>query len=263
MTAPIVSAPPDSLAQRPVTVSVVSHGHRELVARLLGQLCVSHGGQIDRVVVTHNLPAEPVAPPPGGWPFALTQLHNPAPAGFGANHNRAFGHCATPLFAVLNPDIELPHAGIWPPLVEAAQQPGVGCAYPQLVDPDGSRQDSERELVSPLALARRHVLKRRQARVDWVSAAFWLVPAPVWRRLGGFDERYFMYCEDVDFCLRLQLEGFSLQRAPVSAVHLASRASRRLGRHLAWHLASLLRLWLSRPFRRFARRPAPGPKSRQ
>lgn len=238
---------------------MVSHGHRELVVRLLGQLCASRG-QIARVVVTHNLPAEPLDAPPGGWPFAFVELHNPAPAGFGANHNRAFGHCRSPLFAVLNPDIDLPAADPWPELAQVAAQPGVGCAYPQLVDPDGSRQENERELVSPLALMRRHLFKQPQRGVDWVSAAFWLVPSTAWQRLGGFDERYFMYCEDVDFCLRLQLAGLGLRRASVTAVHEAGRASRRLGRHLAWHLASLLRLWLSPPFHRFLwrRRPPAG-----
>lgn len=223
------------------------------MSRLVAQLAGSHEDQVGHVVVTHNLPGEALHVPPGGWPFELTEIHNPSPAGFGTNHNRAFAHCRSALFAVLNPDIELPAHGLWPALVEAANQPGVGCAYPLLLNPDGSRQESERELVTPLALVRRHLFKRPQARIDWVSGAFWLVPAAVWRSLGGFDERYHMYCEDVDLCLRLQLAGWSLRRAGASAVHEAGRASRRLGPHLAWHLASLFKLWASPGFRRFLR----------
>jgi len=66
--------------------------------------------------------------------------------------------------------------------------------------------------------------------------------------MGGFDERYFMYCEDVDLCLRLRLAGLRLVRAPVSVVHAGRGASRRSAVHLAWHVRSLLRLWCSRSF---------------
>jgi len=237
----------------PVTVSIVSHGHGELAENLVRQLCELHAGLIAHVVLTHNLPAAPVSVPPGGWPFRLTELFNADPAGFGTNHNQAFAHCDTEYFCILNPDIELPDAAVWPRLLDSVRKPGVGCAYPVLFNGDGSRQENERELVTPAALLRRHLLKRRQRTVDWVSAAFWLVPSGAWRSLGGFDERYFMYCEDADFCVRLQLAGWRLARAETSAIHEASWASRRLGRHLAWHLRSMLRLWSKPHFRRYLR----------
>lgn len=232
-------------------MSIVSHGHHELIVNLLAQLCAWHGEQIAHVVLTHNLPARPVAPPPGGWPFRLTELFNDVPAGFGANHNRAFAHCQTGYFCVLNPDVELGDASVWPALVQCARQPGVGCAYPLLFNPDGTRQENEREIVTPLALLRRHLLRRPQRQVDWVSAAFWLVPADAWRSLGGFDERYYMYCEDVDFCLRLQLAGWRLARAQAAAVHAAGWGSRSFSPHLGWHLRSILRLWSKPHFRSY------------
>lgn len=242
--------------QASITVSIVSHGHGKWVDRLLGQLSALHGGHIQHVILTHNLPAAPVSAPPGGWPFRFTELFNPEPAGFGANHNRAFSHCESSFFCVLNPDIELRDDSAWPTLLERLHQPTVGCAYPLLFNPDGSRQENERELVTPLALLRRHLFKRPQRRVDWVSAAFMLVRTSTWHSLGGFDERYFMYCEDVDFCLRLQLAGWQLARAEVAAGHNASWASRRLGPHLMWHLRSITRLWGTSHFRRYLARGA-------
>ena len=249
---------PEAAGRPPITVSVVSHGHDELVARLLAQLRKFHGGLIAHVVVTHNLPSQAGAPMQAGGPFRVTEIRNAAPAGFGVNHNRAFEHCRTAHFCVLNPDIEIPDASIWSRLLEALRQPGVACAYPALFNPDGTRQENEREVVTPMALVRRHVLKRGQRRVDWASAAFWLVRAEVWRDLKGFDERFFMYCEDVDFCLRLQLAGWRLARADTAAVHDASWGSRSFGLHLAWHLRSILRLWGQPPIRRYlaiGRRP--------
>jgi len=219
--------------------------------KLLEQLCTLHGGEIDHVVLTHNLPAEPVVPPDAGWPFDFSEVFNPAAKGFGANHNGAFRLCQTDYFCILNPDVELSDPGVWPRLMECVRQPGVGCAYPVLFNGDGTLQENERELLTPAALLRRHLLKDPQRCVDWVSAAFWLVPTGAWRDLGGFDERYHMYCEDVDFCLRLQLAGWRLARADTSAVHKAGWASRRLGLHLVWHVRSILRLWGTPHFRRY------------
>ncbi len=234
-----------------VTVSVVSHDHREMVQSLLGQLCKMHGGFIDHCIVTHNLASPPVQPPAGGWPFRLTELFNDEPLGFGANHNRAFAQCSSEFFCVLNPDVELATPHTWAALIEQAELPGTGVAYPALLNADGTRQDNERETVTPKALLARHLLNRRWRRVDWVSAAFWLVPAEVYRALGGFDEGFFMYCEDTDFCLRVRLAGLELRRAEVAVVHHAMRHSRRPGRHLAWHVRSLLRLWTSPVLRRY------------
>jgi N-acetylglucosaminyl-diphospho-decaprenol L-rhamnosyltransferase len=232
-------------------VSVVSHGHGDMVKRLLAQLCSTHGGQIDHCIVTHNLPADPIQAPAGGWPFRFTELFNTEPAGFGANHNRAFTQCSSEFFCVLNPDVELTTSETWTALVRQAEKPGTGLAYPLLLNADGSRQDNERETVTPAALLGRHLLNRRWKRIDWVSAAFWLVPANVYQRMGGFDEGFFMYCEDTDFCLRLRLGGWELRRAEVSVVHHAMRHSRKPGRHLAWHVRSLLRLWTSPVLRQY------------
>lgn len=233
-------------SRRELTISLVSHGHAALVQGLLEVLCERHEGLVDHVVLTHNVAEHALAAPAAGWPFRVTELSNARPRGFGANHNQAFGHCDTVYFCVLNPDVALLDGPLWAPLLAAAGVPGTGCVYPRLYNPDTSPQDNEREAVTPAALLRRHLLRgerRPGRRVDWVSAAFWVVPRGVYQALGGFDERYFMYCEDTDFCLRLQLAGWSLRRAEAGAVHAASRASRRLGPHLAWHLRSLLRLW--------------------
>jgi len=226
-----------------ITVSVVSHGHADMVARLLGQLCETHDGWIGHCIVIHNIAEAPLRAPPQGWPFRFTERFNAEPAGFGANHNRAFALCDSGYFCVLNPDVEMTGLAPWAALAAQAGRPGTGLAYPALLNPDGSRQDNEREAVTPAALLRRHLLGQPERRVDWVSAAFWLVPAPVFRRLRGFDETFFMYCEDTDFCLRLRLAGLVLRRAEAQLLHHARRGSRGPSRLLARHLSSLLRLW--------------------
>ena len=232
-------------------MSIVSHDHTDMVQALLRELCNGHGGWIEHVIVTHNIAEPPLQAPAEGWPFRFTELFNNRPAGFGANHNSAFEHCFSEFFCVLNPDVELAGPELWRTLVAAACEPGIGLAYPVLLNPDGSRQDNEREAVTPIALLRRRLLKQPQRDIDWVSAAFWLVPAQNYRRLGGFDERFFMYCEDTDFCLRLRISGLGLRRVEMAVVHQAMRGSGREVRHLAWHLQSLWRLWRGPVLRRY------------
>lgn len=232
-----------------LVVSVVSHGHGALVNTLLADLARFSACSVQRVVLTLNLPEPEPIVPVQGWPFTVQVRRNAAPLGFGANHNLALAGASEPFVCVLNPDAELNGSDPFAALVQAAALPGAGCAYPIQLNAQGQPQDSERELPTPGALWRRRVLGQRDARVDWVNAACLVVPTRVWQTLGGFDEAYFMYCEDVDLCLRLRLEGLQLVRAPAQILHAGQRASHRRWSHLQWHVRSLLRLWRSPAYR--------------
>ena len=234
-----------------LVVSIVSHGHGEQVQRLLEQLASESAAHIARVVVTHNIPEPTLQSLQGGWPFELQILCNRTPRGFGANHNRALQGAKEPFVCILNPDVELieqqePFAA----LLQTAALPAVGCAYPQQLDETGRLQDSTRELPTPHALWRRRILGHAEQRVDWVNAACIVLPLPAWQALRGFDEKYFMYCEDVDLCLRLRLQGLTLRSAAAQVVHAGQRASHRQLRHLLWHVRSLLLLWMSSAYQR-------------
>lgn len=249
---------------RRLAVSVVSHGHGECVVDLVNDLKKFSGQSVDRVIVTLNLPGETIdlSPEPhSAWPFLLQIRRNAHPLGFGENHNRALADAREDCVCVLNPDIRLT-ADPFAALVDCASQPGVGCSYPEQLDVDGQVQDSERALPTPVALWQRRALGHGEKRVDWVNAACLVLPTAVWKQLQGFDERYFMYCEDVDLSLRIRLAGWTLVKAPVSLIHEAQRRSGRSLNHLFWHVRSLLRLWSSSVYRQARRLPplaqAPG-----
>ncbi|MBK9235038.1 MAG: glycosyltransferase [Rhodoferax sp.] len=236
-----------------ITISVVSHGHARHVQAMLLDLAAHCGGQVAAVLLTLNV-AEPSLQrfvTDSQWPFEITLLHNSAPQSFGSNHNRAFARVGTPLFCVMNPDLRLP-SNPFPALQTALDSSTAGCAYPVQLDEQGLRQDYERALPTPWSLFRRVCLRRKQSDgMDWVNGAFMLFKTDVFRNLGGFDHRYRLYCEDVDICIRLQLEGFKLRPVAVNVVHLAQRATGRRLRHLIWHTQSLFRLWASPSFWRF------------
>ncbi|MDP2367350.1 glycosyltransferase [Rhodoferax sp.] len=236
-----------------MSVSVVSHGHGALVEVLLRELATHCAEEVSQVLLTLNL-AEPALQhfvASTDWPFQITVLENRAPRSFSSNHNQAFARVSTPLFCVMNPDLRL-GCNPFPALRSALSEARAGCAYPVQLDENAQRQDFERALPTPLSLFRRVCLGRKQSDgADWVNGAFMLFKAEVYRGLGGFDERYRLYCEDVDICIRLQLQGYRLRCAQVDVVHLAQRATGRRLRHLIWHVQSMFRLWCSAPYWRF------------
>ena len=249
-----------------LALSVVSHGHGEQVQQLLHLLATSECSRFKRVWVTVNVPETELVSMeiPAGLPVIFVQ--NATPLGFGANHNQAFANeqslaDAAQWFVVLNPDM------FWsrdpfPEMCQAATAAKTGCVYPRQVSTTGVEQDHRRTLPSPHALWQRYfglAAKTVNTEPDWVNAAFLLFPSSVYASLGGFDERYHMYCEDVDLSLRLRLAGWQLRECPaVTVTHDARRASRREWRHFVWHVRSLLRLWRSQPYRDFKSRRLAG-----
>lgn len=231
-----------------VVVSIVSHGHGAMVQRLLWALAECSADCLRRVVLTHNIPEPAPQAPEGGWPFALELRSNLQPLGFSANHNRALEGAQEPFFCLLNPDVQGLDQGVFLALLQSLQSDAVGLAFPQQIDAAGRVQDSRREVPTPWRLFLRYGFKRHEMRTEWVNAACWLVRATAWRQVQGLDEGYFMYCEDVDFCLRLRLAGWQLAAAQTAVEHAGQRASHRDWQHTLWHVGALLRLWCSPVF---------------
>lgn len=246
MTVALSMPPPkDAVTQPHVTVSVVSHGHHAMVASLLEQIAGLRNPDIARVIVVHNLPDDDM-PKPLAAQFELIQLHNDKPKGFSANHNMAFAHCATPWFAVLNPDIEFQFGDPFPALLAAgAADPKLGVVAPALVQPGTFHVEPNRGVVTPLELVRRRLPGwRPPMEPTWLVGAFLLIRADVYREIGGFDERFRLYCEDVDLGVRIRRAGWEIRRIEATKVtHLTQRSSHRTLKYAVMHFGSLLRFW--------------------
>jgi GT2 family glycosyltransferase len=247
-----------------ITISVVSHGHGPLVARLLADIAAQVHGDVE-VLLTLNVPeaVHPPALPPG----AVQVIANAQARGYGANHNAAFRRARGRLFCVLNPDLELARDP-FPPLVAALGDARIGVAAPLVTDVAGRIEDSARRFPTVRSLAARAVLGARPLDYspadapffpDWVAGMFMLFRRETYAALGGFDERYFLYYEDVDLCRRMRARGLEVVVVPrASVVHLARRASHRNLRHLRWHLGSALR-YLAGPRQQLAPLPLTAP----
>lgn len=235
-----------------VAVSVVSHGQNALVNALLADLARLRRADL-RVLVTLNVPDAHALENACGAEVIVNQ----APAGFGANHNAAFRRCSAPWFCVVNPDIRL-REDPFPALAAPFQDPKVGIAGPLVVGPEGRAEDSARRFPTAASLLRKllsgtpgpeYPVDQGLQRVDWVAGMFMQFRSEAFRAAGGFDERFFLYYEDVDICRRLAALGFGCVFQPAAAVvHDARRASRRDLRLMGIHAASALR-YLTRGYR--------------
>ena len=221
------------------------------MGRLVGQLLAFP--EVSQIILTLNVP-ESVALPDDA---RVTFIGNAQPKGFGANHNAAFACCTQTFFCPLNPDIEFDR-NPFPALSTALGDKRVALVAPLVRSPDGNIEDSMRHFPTPGSLLMkalggsdgRYIVREGEAEFspEWVAGMFMLFRSRDFHDLGGFDERFFLYYEDVDICVRVWRKGMRILACPKAGViHDARRDSRRSLRHLRWHLGSMARfLWKHR-----------------
>ncbi|NUR74704.1 MAG: glycosyltransferase family 2 protein [Thermoleophilia bacterium] len=240
-----------------VAAVVVSHGH----ARELEESLPALRAQVDELVVIANVP--------GSVPDGVDAVHNPQPLGFGANVNRGAALTSSELVLSANPDA-VPEPGAVDRLrAFAAEHPRCGVAGPRMVYPDGAPQPSRRRFPTvlgtivrrtPLRLVvpqRRHLhLGEAQpiepVEADWMLGGFLLLRRAMLDELGGFDEGFRLYGEDIDLQYRAMRAGWERWYVPGAVVrheHQAETDKRWLTRRTIWHWRGILRFVRKHPER--------------
>ena len=235
------------------SISIVSHSQGSLVANLLAD--IEHFCACEKVcvVLTLNLP-EQLPFTADSFSFSMKIICNTEPQGFAANHNQAFAQITGEYFCVMNPDIRF-SSDPFPSLLECLKNPVVGVAAPVVVGEIGEMEDSARRFPTPLKIFCKvfggckggdYVVKDELVFPDWVGGMFMLFPRDIFKQLSGFDQRFFLYYEDVDLCARLRLLGYEVALCPAAKViHHAHRSSHRSFMFFRWHLTSMLRFFFS------------------
>lgn len=230
------------MANKKIAISIVSHGHGEMILGLVN--CLLKYSEIAQIIITLNIPEEIYIPENA----RVKILKNNQPLGFGENHNIAFENCNDLYFCVLNPDVELVE-NPFPSLIKVLEKESVGVTGPIIENNDGLAIDSQRKDLTLGSIINRYLFRRRvnakdniKKNVDWISGAFMLFKADLFKMIGGFDVNYFMYCEDADICRRVRLFGF-LVEVDISSriIHDAKRASHSNFKYFVWHVRSLIR----------------------
>lgn len=233
-----------------LTVIVVSYNTRDLTLKALETLYANTHAARMHVVVWDNASADGSAEAiAAAYPQAevIASREN---IGFARANNAVAERATTPWLLLLNPDTETHPGAIDNLLAFAKAHPEAGITGGRTVFPDGSlnvascwRRISAWSLFTQTTgLARalpdsdlfNHEAmggwKRDSVReVDIVVGCFLMIPTELWRKLGGFDTKYFMYGEDADLCLRARALGYRPMITPDAQImHLvgASTAKR-------------------------------------
>lgn len=236
-----------------ITVSLVSHDHNQLIPKLIKSLIQIKS--ISKIVITFNLSRE-------GFELdfedkgKIILIDNKKPKGFAANHNSAFEHCETQFFCILNPDVEF-FTDPFPSLLKNIDNVNV-IVSPSVINSDGNFEDHARKFPTLVGVILK-ILRINDGRIkynslseafspDWVAGLFMLVSAKFFRDISGFNEKYFLYYEDVDLCMRACRNGKEIRVCPdVTILHLARRDSHKKLRYFLLHIKSMLRFFLSYP----------------
>ena len=247
-----------------LSVVVVSFNTREVLRRCLTELAADGQPLALEVFVVDNGSrdgsVEMVASE-----FPHVRLLNPnRNLGFAAANNLMFPVAQGQYVVLLNSDAFLLPGALQRAFERMESEPGTGLAGGRLIGEDGSWQPSARQFPSLLndflsfsGLAHRFRKSRfwgradrtwadplQEADVDWVPGAFSIIRASVLEQVGGFDESFFLYYEEVDLCRRIKAAGYAVRYWPdVVVVHLGGESSTSMQGAVRSRSGAQLTLW--------------------
>jgi N-acetylglucosaminyl-diphospho-decaprenol L-rhamnosyltransferase len=170
-----------------------------------------------------------------GYPHARL-FESEVNGGFGAGHNFLASQTDATYLLILNPDVEFIETETSARLLHALSDiPSASAVGPKLVDVGGNPQRWDHGRLhgvrAQIALRGGHShwqASDRRQEVAWVSGAVMLISRDAFGAVGGFDERFFLYKEDEDLCLRLRRGGAKVVYEPsVTVRHLGSVVAQR------------------------------------
>lgn len=214
-------------------IVIVSYRGGELLRRCLASLREHAASPFTTVTVVDNASGDGTAEMVAAEFPEMRLLRQSSNLGFARAQNIGIGAGGGAAVLVLNPDTAI-EAGTLAPLLERlADDPRIGCVGPALIREDGSFDHAaRRSFPTPLsALGHFSGIGRRSERgplaayrapevergpVDAVNGAFMMLRRIALEQVGGFDEGYWMYMEDLDLCRRLADAGWVTYYEPRS-----------------------------------------------
>ena len=230
-----------------IGVIIVSYNTSDHLSRCLASLhSQTYGGEIEIIVVDNassDHSAEMVADKFPG----VTLVANQENVGFAAANNQAFSLTDAELICLVNPDTHLRNDALSAAAQYLQGEPETGLCGGLLVDEEGQRHPSGRrfpsafgKLLTLSGLAERFPASKFFAgqdygwfdhkapiQVEWVPGAFTCIRRSLIDEIGFFDERYFLYYEETDLCLRAKRHGWKVDLVPSIVIEHEGGASSR------------------------------------
>ena len=254
-----------------LAVVIVNYNAGAWLERCLRSLDHARGDEPVDVVVIDNASVDGSAD--GAEALGARLIRNASNRYLSSAWNQGAAATDAPYLLFLNPDTEWWHGTLSDLVGAVRRHRRAGIVGPLLRNPDGSVYPSGRRFpslvdavghafVSPFtrnnAFTRRYEMegwdRTTEREVDWVSGACMLIPREAFDAVGGFDEGFPLYGEELDIATRLRALGWSVVFTPsvevIHAVGVSSGGDRRPHRLVVMHSRSL--------YRYYARHRAPG-----
>ena len=248
------------------SIVIISFNTRELLRECLSDLYRQQGISFETLIVdnaSRDGSADMVADE-----FPMVRLiRKTVNLGFAAANNAAFPLARGRYVVLLNSDAFLKPDALAQGVRLMDAHPRTGIAGGRLVGRDGSWQPAARMSPSVLndfltltGLAAKYPRSRffgradrtwsdpsQAASVDWVTGAFAIIRADALRRVGDFDERFFLYYEEVDLCRRFRAAGYEVSYWPgIVVVHLGGESSKTMEHLSMSRTGAQIALWRMR-----------------
>ena len=172
----------------------------------------------------------------------IVAIQNPYNRGFGNGHNTVIPNLDSEFHVVVNPDIIVDRDAISELCRYLESHGDIGMITPMILYPDGRDQQLPKRDPTVLSLVGRHIFKKRLrpivdhyqmldtdlgqvCDVEFATGCFFVIRTELFRLLGGFDERWFMYYEDMDLTRRARSHMRVVYYPDTSVYHAWSRSS--------------------------------------
>lgn len=177
---------------------------------------------------------------------------NEKPLGFGVNHNNASKRVVSDTFIVCNPDIDIIHFDI--ENFESYESKNQFLApQVQVRENDDSYYDFRdfpsffnifnRQFRKLILRSKINQKETNSLKYSWFPGYFMVFDINIFKSIGGFDSSFFMYCEDVDICLRLKKQKQKINLSNNIVVnHIGQFSSNKRPKYFILHIMSLLKL---------------------
>lgn len=230
-----------------VVISIVSHGNFNEIENLLNKIHKSFYKTEYLIIIRSNIPEKNF--------ISNKTIHvtNEIPLGFGENHNLNFRYLDSfSHFIVLNPDVVIPESFIFDDFISQQISSNYDISTPALYDNPESTLINNIFTFRSLFLLSKFILKESNVYCENISDSYWIAGAFLsftsnsYKLLGGFNsKKYYMYCEDVDICLRAHNLKYTLfLNKNFKAYHTGKRKSKSNISHFMMHVSSLIKLHL-------------------
>lgn len=176
--------------------------------------------------------------------------------GFGGGHNYVLDRLDSKYHAIVNPDIIL-EQDAFSKLIHFMEDESIGMSVPRLVDEEGNLLAVYRRDLTVWDMFIRMFLKgafkKRQAYhtmqdadykkrfdVPFAQGSFLFIRTELYKKLGGFDERFFLYMEDADLCKRVNQVSRLCYCPDAEVIHKWEKGSHKSGKLFKLHVQSMI-----------------------